>query len=155
MPQNHDRGSALLTVLIVLLVVTLLSVGSMVMSGKHLANARARESAVGMSNCAQSVRQYLGAQVASGAGVPSLSFSVAGTNATVKIEGGHYDAINVNSFKLAPPPSFGAKGGTSIENLANALPLTLGTAAVPTTGSAVCTDASGRTYEVEFSFISG
>ena len=44
MLNHRDRGSALLTVLIVLLVVTLLSVGSMVMSGKHLSNAKARES---------------------------------------------------------------------------------------------------------------
>jgi hypothetical protein len=155
MLTHRDRGSALLTVLIVLLVVTLLSVGSMVMSGKHLSNAKARESSVGLSNCAHSVRQYLGAQITSGVGVPSLSFSVPGTTAAIKLEGGHYDAINVNSFKLAAPAGFGAQGGTSVENLANALPLTLGKTATPTTGTAVCTDASGRTYEVEFSFISG
>jgi hypothetical protein len=61
----------------------------------------------------------------------------------------------VNSFKLAAPAGFGAVGATSVENLANALPLALGKTSTPTTGTAVCTDASGRTYEVEFSFISG
>jgi hypothetical protein len=41
------------------------------------------------------------------------------------------------------------------QNLANALPMNIGTSTPTTTGVAVCTDSSGRTYEVEFSLVGG
>lgn len=150
---SRSRGSALLTVLIVLLVITALGAGVIVVTGKFLSGSKARETSVGLSNCAQAVRQYLGSQIVAGVGVPQLSFAVPGTHAAITLSGGHYDAIDVTSFKLPAPPAFGAKAGNSIENLANSLPLTLGTTRTPTTGTAVCTDASGRHYEVEFSFL--
>jgi type II secretory pathway pseudopilin PulG len=161
MSTTPARGTALLTVLIVLVVITALGAGVILLSGKHMAGAAARESAVGLSNCAQAVRQYIGSQVAAGtvATCPStswpcsLNFSVPGTNAAISLQGGHYDNVTLAGFTLPSPPAFGVKTGNSIENLANSLPLTLGTSKSATTGTAVCIDANGRSYEVEFSFL--
>jgi hypothetical protein len=45
------------------------------------------------------------------------------------------------------------KTGSSVQNIANAMPMVLGSSSTPRVGSAVCTDPDGRTYEVEFSWI--
>jgi type II secretory pathway pseudopilin PulG len=163
------RGSALLNVIIVLLIVSLLSAGVMLLSGKQLSGARQRETAVGLSSCAQAVRQYIGSQITAkvNATCPStdwpcgLSFTVPGTQTAITLQGGHNIRFADGgpgwpdpNFKLTAVSPLGG-AGSSIENLANAMPLTLGKTLTPTSGSAVCTDASGRTYEVEFSFISG
>jgi type II secretory pathway pseudopilin PulG len=149
------RGSALLTVLVVLVALTLMAAALLRVSGRQSSGSRQFETSARLSNCAQAVRSYLGSQVAGGAGTDSLSFTVAGTTAPIKLEGGHYETINVTGFKLTPSPPFGVVASASVENLANALPLGVGRTSTPVRGSAVCTDASGRTYEVEFSFVSG
>lgn len=161
-----ERGSALLTVMIVLVVVTLLGAGIIVASGKNFSNAKSREQSVGLSNCAQAVRNYIGSQITSKAGFPqatvggqtvsTMSFTVPGTPTAITLQGGHYDdATSVVAFTLPAAATFGATGGSSIQNLANALPLGVGASATQVRGTARCIDAGGRTYEVEFSYIGG
>src|SRR5262249_5843911 len=108
---------------------------------------------MGLSSCAQAVRQYLAAQQAAGA-IGSLSFTVPATGTPITLQGGHYENINIVSFQLPSPPNgFCARVSGATQNLANALRLSIGTGGVTTTGTAVCTDANGRTYEVEFSLV--
>jgi hypothetical protein len=152
--RTNARGTVLLLVLVVLLALTMLGVLVLNSSGKQLSGARHRENAVGLSSCAQAVRQFIAAQVIAGQALTSLSFSVPGTTASISLQGGHYDAIQVTAFTLPGGAPFGVQAGPSVENLANALPMGISAAAVTHTGSAVCTDANGRTYEVEFSFVS-
>jgi type II secretory pathway pseudopilin PulG len=152
LPKSRRRGTTLLTVLFVVTAITALGAIAVVGSGRHLANARVREANVGLSSCALAVRQYVAAQV-TGAGLTSLNFTVPSTGAAIKLQGGHYDNVQLTAFTLAPGPSFGSGGWASIENIANATPMNLGGGSTQQTGSAVCTDADGRTYEVEFSYL--
>lgn len=151
-PSKHSRGSVLFTVLIVVLAITLLGTALMVGSGRHLSGARLHEHNVGLSNCAMAVRQYIAANVSGGPGLSTLNFTVPTTGATINLTGGHYEKTD-GGYTLAATPSFGVKGGSSVQNIANAMPLSIGSGATQRSGSAVCTDPDGRTYEVEFSWI--
>jgi hypothetical protein len=150
--SNHDRGSVLFTVLIVVLAITLLGTALMLASGRHLSGARLHETNVGLSNCAMAVRQYIAANVSGGPGLTTLNFTVPSTGATILLTGGHYEAAD-GGFTLAAAPTFGVKSASSVQNIANSMPMTIGTAATQRSGSAVCTDPDGRTYEVEFSWV--
>ena len=152
MRTHPARGSVLLTVLIVVLAITLLGTALILGSGRHLASARIRESNVGLANCALAVRQYVAANVVGGGGMTSLNFTVPATGAAITLTGGHYENTP-GVVLLAGGPVFGGKTGTSVQNIANAMPMVLGNASVQSTGTAVCTDADGKTYEVEFSYI--
>lgn len=151
-PSKHSRGSVLFTVLIVVLAITLLGTALMVGSGRHLAGARLHESNIGLTNCAMAVRQYIAANVTGGVGLSTLNFTVPSTGATITLKGGHYETAD-GGYTLAAAPSFGVKSGGSVQNIANSMPMTIGAGATQRTGSAVCTDPDGRTYEVEFSWI--
>lgn len=148
------RGSTLLTVLLVVLAITVLGSAMVVTSGRHLATARVRESNVGLANCAMAVRQYVASQI-TGGGTTDINFSVPATGTPIKLQGGHYENIQVTlaGYKLSAPPSFGTKSSSSVQNIANSMPIVLGTVAAPVTGAAVCTDQDGHTYEVEFSYV--
>lgn len=146
------RGVALLTVLVVLLAVSILGATIVVAAGRHLSVARHAETSVGLSNCAMAVRQYIASQVAAGA-FSQLSFTVPGTNASITLQGGHYEGIDINNFTLSAGPSFGVTGGSGVQNLANSLPMTVGASSTQRIGTAVCTDANKRVYEVEFSYV--
>lgn len=146
------RGSTLLTVLIVVLAITVLGAAMVVTSGRHLASARVRESNVGLASCAMAVRQYVASQV-TGAGMPTLDFSVPATGTPIKLQGGHYENIQVSAFTLTAPAAFGVKSSSSVQNIANAMPIVLGASSTQQTGSAVCTDQDNHTYEVEFSYV--
>lgn len=147
-------GQTLLVVLLVLLVIMMLGGALVTMSGKTMSSAKQRETTVELANCAQAVRSYVGSQVKSGAGLSQMTFTIAGTNAPIKLEGGHYENINISNFSWNPP-SFGSKPSNTVENLANALPLGLGGSNPPTVGTAVCTDTNGHQYEIEFAFVGG
>lgn len=152
------RGTALIVVLFVVLAISLLGAAIVVVSGRHLSSARQRETSVGLSSCAMAVRQYLASQVAAGTPLSSLDFTIPATGTPITLKGGHYDNVNVTSFTLSGGPAFGVGGGSSVENLANAMPMALGVSANQRTGTAVCTtyadsNSQPRTYEVEFSFI--
>lgn len=156
MPATGRRGSALITVLFVVLAITLLGAAVVVVSGRHLSESRQRETSVGLSNCALGVRQYLAAQIAAGGGsLTSLSMTIPGTSQAITLVGGHYDAPSAGSFSIPSGPPFGGPSGSSIQSLSNALPMSLGSSATQRTGTAICTDANSppRTFEVEFSFV--
>jgi hypothetical protein len=150
--HRSDRGSVLFTVLIVVLAITLLGAAIIVGSGRHLASARIRETNEGLVNCAMAVRQYIAANVTSGSSMATLNFTVPSTGAAITLKGGHYENADGGSA-LAAAPVFGVKTGSSVQNIANAMPMVLGTSTTQQTGSAVCTDPDGRTYEVEFSYV--
>jgi hypothetical protein len=157
MRNHHSRGSVLFTVLIVVLAITLLGTALIVGSGRHLASARIRESNVGLANCALAVRQLVAANVVGGTAMTTLNFTIPATGGAtglqaIKIVGGHYGNADGGSV-LAGGPSFGQKGGSSVQNIANAMPMVLGSGTTQQTGTAVCTDGDGKTYEVEFSYV--
>jgi hypothetical protein len=163
---GRDRGSVLFTVLIVVLAITLLGTAIIVGSGRHLTSARIHETDEGLINCAMSVRQYIAANITGGlpdggpAGLPSLNFTVPSTGAAITIKGGHYENAD-GGYALGAAPSFGAKTGSSVQNIANAMPMILGSNVTQQTGSAVCNfpvdpsdpNSAVRTYEVEFSYV--
>jgi type II secretory pathway pseudopilin PulG len=157
--KNHasrDRGTTLLTVLIVVLAIAVLGGIAVVGSGRYLSNARLRETNVGLENCVQAVRQYVAAQV-TGPGLTAssnLTFTVPATGTSIVIKGGHYeDEKGTNWADTRPASSFGSPGWSSIENIANAMPMNLGSGSTQQSGFAVCTDTTGRKYEVEFSYV--
>lgn len=145
----------MLVVMVMVMVMALLGAGLLVASSKYISSANAAKSSMGLSSCAQAVRQYLAAQMAAGS-VTSLSFTIPSSGTPITLQGGHYENISTLNFRLPSPPSgFGSRVSASTQNLANALPMNIGTSSPTTTGAAVCTDSNGRTYEVEFSLIGG
>lgn len=160
--MKNTNGSALLVVLMVLVVLGLLGAATLTFSGQGLSLARNRETAVGLSNCAMAVRQYLASNVRAGATLSSLDFTIPGSSSPIRIQGGHFDNIDGGTFPILPAaPVFGATiGGTSVENIANALPMGIGAGGTIRTGTAVCRmcidnsdNSTCRDYEVEFSFV--
>lgn len=150
---RRARGTALLTVLLVLLAVSIFGAAVVITSSRNLSQARARETSVGLSNCAMAIRHYISSQVAGGGALASLNFKVPGTAQAMTLQGGHYDNIQISSFTLPADTGFGGVSGSSVQNLANAMPMKMGSSATQVTGTAVCTDSNNRNYEVEFSFL--
>jgi hypothetical protein len=145
----------MLVVMVLTAVMALLGAGLLVSSSKYLANANAAKTGVGLSSCAQAVRQFLGSRADAGISAVSLYLSSvdAGTAKAIALTGGHYE--NAGTWRLPSTSNFGARVTIATDNLTNALPMSIGTSAPTTTGTAVCTDSDGRTYEVEFSLVGG
>jgi hypothetical protein len=142
-------------VMVMVFLMALLGAGVLVAAGKYVSSANAAKTSMGLSSCAQAVRQYLAAQAAVGT-ITNLSLTVPGTGTPITLKGGHYEAIDTLNFKIQSSPStFGSRVTVTTQNLANALPMNIGTNTPTTTGVAVCTDSSNRTYEVEFSLVGG
>jgi hypothetical protein len=139
----------MLMAMVLAIAMSLLAAGALVATSKYLSATNAATSSMGLSSCAQAVRQYIAAQSSAGS-MNTLSFTVPATGNPITLQGGHYENINTINFQLPSSPStFGLKP-VPTQNLANALPMStsLGTTI---TGTAVCTDSNLRTYEVEFS----
>jgi type II secretory pathway pseudopilin PulG len=142
----------MLVVMVMVFAMALMGVGVLVSASKYLSSANAATTSVGLSSCAQAVRQYLAAQSAAGS-LGNLSLTVPSTGTPITLQGGHYENISTLNFALpSSPSSFGSRLTATTQNLANALPMNIG-GGTTTTGAAVCTDSNGRTYEVEFSLI--
>jgi len=142
-------------VMVIVFLMALVGAGVLVAAGKYVSSANAAKTSMGLSSCAQAVRQYLAAQAAVGT-ITNLTLTVPSTGSPITLQGGHYENINTLNFKLpSSPSSFGSRTSVLTQNLANALPMNIGTSIPTTTGTAVCTDSSGRTYEVEFSLVGG
>jgi hypothetical protein len=142
-------------VMVMVFLMALLGAGVLVAAGKYVSSANAAKTSMGLSSCAQAVRQYLAAQAAVGT-IANLLLTVPSSGTPITLQGGHYEAINTINFRLPSSPStFGSRVTVTTQNLANALPMNIGTTIPTTTGVAVCTDSSGRLYEVEFSLVGG
>jgi hypothetical protein len=141
----------MLMAMVLSIAMSLLAAGALVATSKYLSATNQATSSMGLSSCAQAVRQYIAAQSAAGS-MATLSLTVPSTGTPVTLQGGHYENINAINFTLpSSPSSFGTRMTTmTTQNLANALPMSIGGGST-TTGTAVCTDSNGRTYEVEFS----
>jgi archaellin len=152
MSRKHFRGSSMLLAMVLVAAMTLVAAAALIATSKQLSGSNAAKTSMGLSSCAQAVRQYLAAQTSAGA-VSSLAFSVPSSGVPITLQGGHYETIDSVNFRFSTAPSgFGVQtqGGGS-QNLAGALPMGIGGASVTTTGTALCTDSNGRTAEVEFS----
>jgi type II secretory pathway pseudopilin PulG len=143
-----------LLVMVMVFLLALIGAGVLVAAGKYVSSANAAKTSMGLSSCAQAVRQYLAAQAAVGS-ISNLTLTVPSSGSPITLQGGHYENINTLNFKLPSTSTFGTKVTATTQNLANALPMNVGTSSPTTTGTAVCTDSSGRTYEVEFSLVGG
>jgi hypothetical protein len=154
--RQRSRGNVLLVVLVCLVAISLLGAGILRLTGFSLSNARHRETSVELSSCAQAVRQFISSSVKAGSAMSTdtYSFSIPGTGAQIKLDANHYET-GIAVTLPSPAGGFGAgSGNTSVENLANAMPMGIGGSPVRHTGVALCTDANNRTYEVEYSYVS-
>lgn len=143
----------MLMAMVLAIAMSLLAAGALVATSKFLSATNAATSSMGLSSCAQAVRQYLTAQQAAGS-LTSLSFTVPSSGTPITLQGGHYENINTINFQLPSTSStFGSRVSSATQNLANALPMNIAGTGSATTGTAVCTDSNGRTYEVEFSLV--
>jgi type II secretory pathway pseudopilin PulG len=142
----------MLVVMVLVVVMALFAAGLLVSSSKYLSSANAAKTSIGLSSCAQAVRNYLSAQLAAGS-ISSLSFAVPSSGTPISLVGGHYERPDAGNYQLTVTSTFGSRVTATTQNLANALPMNVGTSNPTTSGTAVCTDSDGRTYEVEFSFV--
>lgn len=149
-----SRGSAMLVVMALMVLLALVGASLLIMSMNASTSSKYAQASVGLSNCAMAVRAHLSANAKAGGtlGANMLTVTNTTTGQGITISGQHYESFPAG-VTLVAPPQFGAvTGGVSVENLANALPLNMGTSAVVQTGVALCRDQNGREYEVEFSF---
>jgi hypothetical protein len=152
--HRQSRGNVLLVVLVCLVAISLLGAGILRLTGFTLSNARHRETGVGLSSCAQAVRQFVSASSRAGTMTPlTYSFSIPGTNGQIKITPEHYD-LSGGGPNL-PTDSFGGGGNLlGVQDLTNVLPTSLANTGKAYTSGTLCTDANGRVYEIEFGYVS-
>jgi Tfp pilus assembly protein PilX len=153
--QRRSRGNVLLVVLVCLVAISLLGAGILRLTGFTLSNARHRETGVGLSSCAQAIRQFVSASVKSGSTMTTdtYSFSIPGTNGQIKITPEHYDTSGGGPTLASD--TFGASSAASgVENIGNVLPTRSFGQQKLHSGGTLCTDANGRVYEVEYSYVS-
>ncbi len=155
MRAKTPTGNALIITLMVIVGLTLLSVGVLVFSSNERASAAGMRRREQLANCALAVRQYLGTQLRfpSAPQLTNLNFSLPGSGGPIVIEGGHYNnpLPSVTGFSLSS-----AGAGTvsaPVQELGNTV--RLNSAGSSMVGAATCTDADGNQYEVEFSFAFG
>jgi len=151
----NARGSAMMLTMIIIVGLLLLSMGALVFASNYNAGASAMRRRQQLANCALSVRQYVASQLRfpSSPALQTLNFTIPGSSGNIVLQGGHYNQPlpSVTGFQLTGSSNGGI--ATSIEELGNNVRSSSGGGNM--TGSATCTDADGKQYEVEFSFAFG
>jgi hypothetical protein len=155
--HRRSRGNVLLVVLVCLVAISLLGAGILRLTGFTLSNARHRETGVGLSSCAQAVRQFVSASVRAGGSMNTgtYQFSIPGTNGQqIKITPEHYDTSGGGPTLANDGFGGGASAASGVENIGNVLKTRNFLRKVYHSGGTLCTDANGRVYEVEYSYVS-
>ncbi len=155
MSKRITRGSAMMMTMVVIVGLLLLSVGALVFASNYNAGAAAMRRRQQLANCALSVRQYVASQLRfpSSPTLSTLNFTIPGSAGNIVLQGGHYNQAlpSVTQFQITGSSNGGI--ASSVEELGNNIRANSGGANL--TGSATCTDADGKQYEVEFSFAFG
>jgi len=165
MTAISQRGSALLTAVVVVLVITVIGVGIVRFSARELAGAIATAQEQALVACAEAARQKLVAQFHALGFKPTSLEALSGTalgsttgSGSTYAVGGHYDAdygtdtgkvqIVVDQVSYLSDKAFGPT--TSVQDLTNSVPL-IGQGGKPVRVVVHCVDgASGRQLEMEF-----
>jgi hypothetical protein len=155
MSPNHDRGSALLTAVIVVLVVTIIGVGIISFASREIAGATAGAQRQGLVSCAESARLLLVSRFHAVGLVPTavepLNVMLDGTGGRVTAVGGHVDqgasTVQVSQVQFLPDNAFGPTSRT--RDITNTVSL-IGQGGKPLRVVVHCVDGGGRQLEVEF-----
>lgn|GEM_PF-4506406 len=155
MSKKTTRGSAMMMTMVIIVGLLLLSVGALVFASNYNAGAAAMRRRQQLANCALSVRQYVASQLRfpSSPTLSTLNFTIPGSAGNIVLQGGHYNQPlpSVTQFQITGSSNGGI--ASSVEELGNNIRANGGGGNL--TGSATCTDADGKQYEVEFSFAFG
>ena len=155
MSRTHERGSALLTAVIVVLVVTIIGVGIISFASREIAGATAGAQRQGLVACAESARQVLLSRFhAVGVvptGVDALNVTLDGSGGRVAAVGGHVDqaadTVQVSQVRFLPDNAFGPSSRT--RDITNTVSL-IGQGGKPLRVVVHCVDGGGRQLEIEF-----
>ena len=155
MSRTHERGSALLTAVIVVLVVTIIGVGIISFASREIAGATAGAQRQGLVACAESARQLLLSRFhAVGVvptGVDALNVTLDGSGGRVAAVGGHVDqaadTVQVSQVRFLPDNAFGPT--SRVRDITNTVSLS-GQGGRPLRVIVHCVDGGGRQLEVEF-----
>lgn len=155
MSPARDRGSALLTAVVVVLVVTIIGVGIISYAAREIAGASAGAQRQGLVSCAESARQLLLSRFHAVGLVPTsldaLNVTMDGTGGRVAAVGGHVDqpdaSVQVSQVRFLPDNAFGPSSRT--RDITNTVSL-IGQGGKPLRVVVHCVDGGGRQLEVEF-----
>jgi hypothetical protein len=161
MNRNGQRGSALLTSIVVLLVVTLISLGILRFTARELAGATAAGHEQALVACAETARKLLVSQFhALGLQPTSIDPLNVDLGANTRVLGGHYDTagtpgVEIGQVTYLPATAFGPND--NVRDLTNIVSGPFGQGGRPVKvvvhcqqGGAASDAASGRQLEVEF-----
>ena len=152
MSNRNIRGSAMMITMVIIVGLLLLSAGALVFASNYNAGAAAMRRRQQLANCALSVRQYVASQLRfpSSPTLSVLNFTIPGSAGNIVLQGGHYNQPlpSVTQFRITGSSNGGI--ASSVEEMGNNIRANGGGGNL--TGSATCTDADGKQYEVEFSF---
>jgi hypothetical protein len=161
--RRHERGSALLMSVIIVLVATVIAVGVIRFGSRELAASFASRKEASVTACADAARAYIMGQwklLATSGGTIKPVDLVLDSRAQTTLQGGHYDQTPTDS------KYWDATSGRWISNMnvqihllmpttvgpaykANDLTNRIGTGVLPYRIVAHCTQADGRQVEVE------
>jgi FlaG/FlaF family flagellin (archaellin) len=161
MSRFPERGSALVTAVIVVLVVSVIAAGVINFASREVAGATAGAQRQALTSCAESARQLLISRFHSVGLVPTaldaLNVTLDGTGGRTVAMGGHVDesasTVQVSQVQFLPDNSFGPT--TRTRDLTNTISL-IGQGGKPLRVIVHCVDRSdgtatgGRQLEVEF-----
>jgi FlaG/FlaF family flagellin (archaellin) len=155
MNRKHERGSALLTAVIVVLAVTIIGVGIISFAAREIAGATAGAQRQGLVACAESARQLLLSRFHAVGLVPTavdaLNVTLDGTGGRTAAVGGHVDqsdaTVQVSQVQFLPDNAFGPT--TRTRDITNTVSL-IGQGGKPLRVVVHCVDGGGRQLEVEF-----
>jgi hypothetical protein len=157
MSPRSQRGSALLTAVITVLVVTIIGVAIVNFASREVAGATAATRRQGLVACAEAARSLLVSRFHAVGLVPTaveaLNVPLDGTGGTITAMGGHVDesasTVQVSQVQFLPDNSFGPS--TRTRDITNMVSL-IGQGGKPLRVVVHCVDGGGRQLEVEFGF---
>jgi len=161
MSRTQDRGSALVTAVVVVLIVTVIGVGIISFASREIVGATAGAQRQALVSCAESARNLLLSRFHSVGLVPTsleaLNVTLDGTGGRTVAVGGHVDqptsTVQVSQVQFLPDNAFGPTSRT--RDITNTISL-IGQGGKPMRVVVHCvdrgdgTDTGGRQLEVEF-----
>jgi hypothetical protein len=161
MSRSLERGSALITAVVVVLVVSVIAVGIIRFASREVAGATAGAQRQALVSCAESARELLLSRFHSVGLVPTaldaLNVTLDGTGGRTVAMGGHVgestSTVQVSQVQFLPDNSFGPT--TRTRDLTNTVSL-IGQGGRPLRVVVHCVDrgdgtpAGGRQLEIEF-----
>ena len=147
--RQHNRGSTLIVVTVLLLALFVIGAGVMLRSTKAHANASAQQHYESTLSCADAARALLMSQFRTfGVSITSLQLNT--TVGTYQLSSGHYDQVNVQTVKsLSGTGTFVNQTAVGLSN--RTVNVQLGGA--PYLFTVVCSDTTGQARQTEVEFL--